>query len=88
MGVAVQRNRLWHSWICFLASAGLFTAGLFGAFAGHTVYWLYTGQYRRNVPVYASSGQVLVAQCVSARDLWCDLLLPDCADHHDHPAVV
>lgn len=38
---------------------GLFTAGLFGAFVGHTVYWLSSGQYRRNVPIYSTSGQVL-----------------------------
>ena len=39
--------------------AGLFAATLFGAFTGHVVYWLHTGQYRRNVPIYATSGQVL-----------------------------
>ena len=39
--------------------AGLVGGALLGAFFGHTVYWLYTGQYRRNVPAYASSGQVL-----------------------------
>lgn len=39
--------------------AGLVGGALLGAFFGHTVYWLYTGQYRRNVPVYSSSGQVL-----------------------------
>lgn len=38
---------------------GLFGAGIFGAIVGHVVYWLYTGQYRRNVPVYSSPGQVL-----------------------------
>jgi len=45
--------------LIFSGVAGMLGAALLGAFVGHTVYWLYTGQYRRNVPVYSTSQQVL-----------------------------
>jgi len=43
----------------FSGNTAMFASGLFGAFVGHVVYWLARGRYRRNVPVYSSSMQVL-----------------------------
>jgi putative spermidine/putrescine transport system permease protein len=45
--------------LVYYGVGGLVGLGVLGAFVGHVVYWLYTGRYRRNVPIYASSNQVL-----------------------------
>jgi putative spermidine/putrescine transport system permease protein len=58
-GVAFGAAVLGILGLTFSGVAGMFGAAVLGAFVGHTVYWLYTGKYRRNVPIYSTSQQVL-----------------------------